>query len=84
VVLRAVENRRDVVRATSTGISCYIDSRGTLRASAPIGTPYYFVANVHLHEGETPYTRFGDWFVLLCAIAMILVIRGRRPAEARP
>ena len=68
VVLRAIETRRTVVRATTTGITCCIDPRGAIRARAPINARAILKRTVTLHSGLTLYTLFGDWFVLACAV----------------
>jgi len=67
--MRAVENRRWLLRATNNGITAAIDPAGRIRrrlpsfAEAGIGVTFSFL------EERTPYTRYGDWFVLLCAAA---------------
>jgi apolipoprotein N-acyltransferase len=68
VVFRAVENRRDVARATTDGISAFIDGRGRIVARAPMHTACFLVHRLHFRSFITLYTRFGDWFVLVCAL----------------
>ncbi len=68
VVFRAVENRRDVARATTDGISAVIDGRGRILARAPLRTACFLLHTLHLRSQITLYTRFGDWFVGLCAL----------------
>lgn len=86
IVLRAIENRREVVRSTTNGITCFVDSRGRVIDRAPLETQAYRVRTMHLLNGMTLYTRFGDWFIGLCAMLIVIaVIRCRaRPAEAKP
>jgi apolipoprotein N-acyltransferase len=73
--VRAVENRRWLVRDTNSGISASIDPYGNItrvlgrdvRGSADL--PYDFRAD------KTFYTRFNDWFVWMCvAVSAILVL----------
>ncbi len=79
VVLRAVETRRDVVRSTNSGISGIINSRGQVVASVPTDTDTSLTQKVALHEGLTPYVRFGNWFVLFCGVGtLVLVGKGKR------
>jgi len=77
-ILRAVENKRALARATMAGVTGFVDQ---------VGRPF------HLSEGSdtvtsgiiavpgnlTIYTRFGDWFVLLCslysAVWLIIALR---------
>jgi apolipoprotein N-acyltransferase len=67
VVLRAIETRRQVVRSTTTGVTCFIDTRGAVVARAPINAKAVLKQTVLLRTGLTLYTLFGDWFVLACA-----------------
>ncbi|MGH9741744.1 MAG: apolipoprotein N-acyltransferase [Candidatus Acidiferrum sp.] len=72
--VRAVENRRWIVRATNSGITASIDPYGRIfrplprdvRAAADL--PYDFRSN------ETIYTRFGDWFAWLCVIVSVILL----------
>jgi apolipoprotein N-acyltransferase len=70
VVLRAIENRREVVRSTTTGITCLLDSRGRILARAPTDTPTLLTHTMRLLQGRTLYTLLGDWFVGLCVLLM--------------
>lgn len=72
VVFRAVENRRDVARSTTDGISAAIDGRGDILARAPLYKTTFLVQTLHLRSLITIYTHFGDWFVGLCALLMCI------------
>jgi apolipoprotein N-acyltransferase len=76
VVLRAVENRRDVVRSTTSGVTCLLDSYGRVLERAPERREATIVAKVHLLTGESIYTRFGDWFVALCGLVVVGLVMG--------
>lgn len=81
--LRAVENRRAVLRATSDGITAVVDARGVPVAMAPVGAPAILAATVPLIRARTPYTRVGDAFGWGCvALALGGMIAARR--RARP
>lgn len=94
-LFRAVENRRPMVRSTTSGLSTYVTVNGRLSDDSPeYYTADYMIVDVPIRErGFTIYTRFGDWFPRLCLIltaatALFLVGRSiynaiRRPA-ARP
>ena len=80
--VRAVENRRWLIRDTNSGITASIDPYGNVsrvmqrdtRDSADL--PYDF------RTGKTIYTRFGDWFAWMCvAISAILVLLTFRKAK---
>jgi apolipoprotein N-acyltransferase len=78
VVLRTIENRRFTARATTTGVTCLLDSKGRILQRAPIHTPAYVVGTVQLLEGKTLYVLLGDWFVALClGLILFAVWRNR-------
>lgn len=88
-ILRSVETRRAIFRATNSGVSCLQlpDGRppeGTLRLAPggdDRGVRGVFVARVPLHEGLTPYVVLGDWPGLVGLVsALVLLLRSR----ARP
>ncbi len=72
---RAVENRVGIARAVNTGISAFIDPSGKIH-DAVRGDPTddwprevgFSVANVLVDSRYTFYTRFGDWFGLVCVL----------------
>ena len=86
VRVRAVENRRWVVRDTNSGITASIDPYGNVtrvmrrdtRDSADL--PYDF------RSDKTFYTRFNDWFAWMCVAvsAILVVLTFRKANEARP
>jgi apolipoprotein N-acyltransferase len=82
VRVRAVENRRWIVRDTNSGITVSIDPYGNItrvlkrdvRDSADL--PYDF------RTDTTFYTRFNDWFAWMCvAVSVILVLLTFRKAN---
>lgn len=83
VVLRAIENRREVVRSTMTGITCFLDAKGRILARAPLDTPTFLIRPVRLLHGQTLYTRLGDWFVGLCGLLIVAALWPRKPRNHR-
>ncbi|WP_018971188.1 apolipoprotein N-acyltransferase [Rubritalea marina] len=80
---RAVELRRPLVRSANTGVSGVVDVTGSMWRDGDylgIGKPDdpfvqgNLFANVQLLEepATTWYALFGDWFVGVCAIVMLL------------
>jgi apolipoprotein N-acyltransferase len=72
--VRAVENRRWIIRTTNNGYTVSIDPYGRIfsplppdvRAAADL--PYDF------RSDETIYTRFGDWFAWLCVVVSVILV----------
>ncbi len=71
-VFRTVENRRSLIRAANTGVSCFIDKFG--RISRFVKDPRgnitniagYAVEDIVLSTDKTFYTKFGDIFTIIC------------------
>ena len=66
-VLRAVENKRALARATMAGLTGFVDEVGH-PSDLSNRSDTVTVGMVPIRDELTIYTRFGDWFVLLCAI----------------
>jgi len=80
---RAVETRRYLVRAATTGISGAIDPYGRVMASLPAGEAGVLHVRVDGRATLTPYSRVGDAFALCCALlAVVAVAKRRRPPRA--
>jgi len=80
--VRAVENRRWLIRDTNSGITASIDPYGhvqrvlrrDVRGSADVAYDF--------RSDKTIYTRFGDWFAWMCVgISAILVLLTFRKAS---
>ena len=70
-VFRAIENRRDIVHNGNSGVTGHISSSGKVISTLPFWKPDYMIANVALNDKITIYTRFGEWFVVLCFIGIV-------------
>ncbi|MWJ26965.1 apolipoprotein N-acyltransferase [Halomonas sp. ZH2S] len=70
--LRALENGRYVIRATSNGITAIIDPQGELVTRAPQFETTVLVGDIHAMHGMTPFTRLGSWPVWLLATLMMI------------
>jgi apolipoprotein N-acyltransferase len=88
VRMRAVENRRYIVRSTNDGITASIDASGRIVSKLPL----YQELAAFLPFGKvsevTPYSKYGDWFAWICLIVGLglslqtqLAARVRRPAS---
>jgi apolipoprotein N-acyltransferase len=74
VRVRAVENRRWIVRSTNNGYTVSVDPYGRIIEPLPpdvraaVDLPYDF------RTDETIYTRFGNWFAWLCVIVSAILV----------
>ena len=91
-VLRAIETRRDLVRAVNRGPTSFVDATGRVlaRYSDPLPASLAVEA-VLLEDGPTLYARFGEWPLALM-LALSIAVQSRRgqkktgatSEEARP
>jgi apolipoprotein N-acyltransferase len=72
VRMRAAENRRWILRSTNDGITATIDSAGRLRGTLPLYVEATSYAGFTYISERTPYTRYGNWFVALCAAMVVM------------
>jgi apolipoprotein N-acyltransferase len=86
-VLRAVENRRYLLRAATTGISGIIDPYGRILSQSEMMTKTYLLGKITPSEKLTFYTRFGDVLPLgsltLALVFLILAVFKRKNERKR-
>lgn len=70
--LRALENGRYVLRATSNGITVIIDPQGQITRRAPQFETTTLTGEFHAMQGLTPFTQMGSWPVWLLAGLLVL------------
>ncbi|MCH2231530.1 MAG: apolipoprotein N-acyltransferase [Crocinitomicaceae bacterium] len=58
--LRAIENRRSVVRSANTGTSCFINQRGDISQPTQWWVPDAITEQVNLNTEQTFYTTYGN------------------------
>jgi len=81
--MRAVENRRSLVRAANTGISGFVDPVGRVFDATPLEVEAAIVRPLPLMQAESVYTRHGDVFGWAClGLALAAVVHGRRGRRA--
>ncbi len=68
--LRAIENRRSIVRSANTGISGFISPRGEVLSSLGWEERGTLTARIAVNDRITFYTRYGDY---LCRIAIYVL-----------
>ncbi len=91
VRMRAIENDRDIIRVTNSGISALISAEGAVIDPLP-----QFIAGSQFWQAQarrniTTYVRYGDWFAISALILTVLLLSGalagierRWSAEAPP
>lgn len=72
-VFRAVENRVPLVRATNTGITAIIDSRGRIHGATRLFEEAVVSGEVTPGSEKTFYTRRGDLFAGVCLVLTVLL-----------
>lgn len=76
-VMRAIENRRWLLRAASTGISAIVDPHGRVVAESGFGSSAVLTASVRRSQAVTIYQRWGD-LVAWLAVAVTAIVTGAR------
>jgi len=86
--MRAIENRRWLLRATNSGVTAAVDPFGRVTQSAPRHVMTSLAVRYGYGSDVTFYTRYGDVFAKLCAIIAIaatawaLRLAGRRTIQS--
>ncbi|HLY16172.1 MAG TPA: apolipoprotein N-acyltransferase [Bryobacteraceae bacterium] len=72
--MRAAENRRWILRSTNDGITGTIDPAGRLRGTLPLYLEAASRNGFTYLQALTFYTRYGDWFPILCGLLAIVLL----------
>jgi len=72
--VRAVENRRWLLRDTNDGYTMDVDPYGRVVAELPAHIRGQLDAPFGFRSEMTPYARFGNWFAWLCVLASVGLI----------
>ena len=72
--VRAVENRRWLLRDTNNGFTVSVDPYGRIVAALPTDVRGQLDAPYDFRSGLTPYARFGDWFAWLCVLVSVALL----------
>jgi apolipoprotein N-acyltransferase len=86
VRMRAIENRRWIVRSTNTGITAAIDPYGRVTETIPRHLRTSVQVAFGYRSDLTFYSRYGDWFAWLCALvtSALLILGFRRKTFTAP
>lgn len=73
VQMRAKENGRWIIRATNTGVTAIINEQGQIVKQLPSDERTVLRGELPAFTGETLYSRWGDWTILLfCTLLLAL------------
>ena len=72
--MRALETGRYLLRATNTGVTAIVDTKGRILQQAPIFEANSITDNIIPMTGLTPYARFADKPILIFLISVFLIL----------
>ncbi len=72
--LRAIENRRCIVRSANTGQSCIVNQKGDILHQTPYWEEAGFNAKIKINNKLTFYSSFGDYLGWLGVFSFVLII----------
>jgi apolipoprotein N-acyltransferase len=74
-MMRAVENRRPLVRCTASGLTGVVELTGKIRDTQPFYKPLYVNTQIELHSrgAASVYLKYGDWFARVCIAAVLFM-----------
>jgi apolipoprotein N-acyltransferase len=84
VRLRAIEQRRWLVRASTSGPSAIVDPWGRVQGHSPPFERTHLTGWIEPRHERTPYARFGDAFAALCVASVPISLWRARRRRAAP
>lgn len=69
--MRALENGRELLRSTGTGITAIVDHRGEVRQALPRAVSENLIGELRPREGRTPFSHTQSWPLLLLCLVLI-------------
>lgn len=72
--LRAIENRRDIIRSANTGISAIINKKGEILDQSDWWVPAVIKGKVSSNNELTFYVRYGDYIGRTAALLALLLL----------
>jgi apolipoprotein N-acyltransferase len=83
--MRAIELRRDLLRAVNMGVPAWIDATGRVRMRNDFPQPSFISVEASLRDGPpTLYARFGDWPMWILLGLGVAVARRWRSDRGEP
>jgi apolipoprotein N-acyltransferase len=75
---RALETGRMMLRATNTGATAIINTKGHILSYAPQFTETTLEGTAHGYIGSTPYVRLGNWPVIVLCFGLLALLWVRK------
>jgi apolipoprotein N-acyltransferase len=72
--VRAIETRRQVVRAANTGVSCIIDIKGKVIRKTEWWTQTVLMGEIYPETIETIYVKYGDYLMRIASTTAVFLI----------
>ena len=69
---RALEFNKYILRAANTGISAVIDNHGNIKKTVELNQRGHLNEIFRVKTGKTPYSRFGDYPILVLIFAIMI------------
>ena len=69
--MRAIETGRMLIRATTNGISAFVDHRGKIISRSPQFERYVLTDTVQPRTGSTPYVSWGNYPVIIVLLSLL-------------
>ena len=84
-IFRAVEQRRYLLRASTSGPSAIVEPSGRVAVHAEESAASVIAGSFTPLYGRTPYARIGDAFAAACAVivAAVMILRAVQPGPGR-
>jgi len=78
--MRAIENKKALIRATNDGISALIDSNGRVQFTIPSFNRGILEGTLNARSGSTPFGRSGSYPIIIFSLVWILIGLCLKPA----
>jgi apolipoprotein N-acyltransferase len=72
--LRAIENRRSIVRCSNGGVSCFIDPFGKISGKLPWYKATIGTQEVLCVSKKAFFTKHPEWFPKFCGVVLMLIL----------
>ena len=82
--MRAMENRKPLIRATNDGITALINHRGQVVTTVPAFSREALSGYLTPYSGTTPFGKWGSLPILCLSLLLVAGIAWTQPRRERP